>query len=225
MPDLKKLLLEQKKLFTKLTLNDQYGKINFIAGSDTVYSGDKLINAIVVIDAGKKEIINKVYTYEEVTFPYMGGFLSYREAPSIIKSFNKLEQKPDLMFVRGNGTLHPRMFGIACHVGLLLDLPTIGVAKNQLCGKRIENSIYIDKCCVGRTCISKKNANPIYISPGHKISMKSAYEITKSWIIDYKMPLPLHKAHSYASKIKNKREILKTDYPTEQSSGVLRRFS
>ncbi|MCF7860857.1 endonuclease V [Candidatus Woesearchaeota archaeon] len=204
MPDLKKLMMEQKKLHTRLILSDQFDKINLVAGTDTVYIGNKLINTIVIFDNRTKEIIDRVHTCEKVTFPYVGGFLSYREAPSIVKTFSKLTKKPDLLFVRGNGILHPRMFGIACHVGLFLDVPTIGVAKNQLCGNLVENSIYIEKTCVGRGIVSKKNAKPIYISPGHRVSMKSACEITKEWLTDYKMPLPLHKAHSYASKIKNK---------------------
>ncbi len=204
MLDTTKLALEQEKLAAKVILTNAFEQINLVGGIDTIYSENLIFNAIIIIDAKTKEIVERQFTHGHVSFPYIPGFLSYRESSTIMDTYEKLSVKPDMLFVNGNGILHPRRFGLASYIGLALDIPAIGIAKNKLFGSIIEDSVYIDKDCVGKILATKSGAKPIYVSQGHKISLKSACEFTKEWLTDYKMPYPLHAAHMYAAKIKNK---------------------
>ncbi|MDY6959451.1 MAG: endonuclease V, partial [Halobacteriota archaeon] len=156
--------------------------------------------------------IEEVYTVMDVDFPYIPGLLSFREAPSIIEAFGKLKRVPDILMVDGCGLNHPRFAGLATHVGVELDIPTIGVAKKILCGEykkkpeevgEISEIIYKERI-VGALLKSKKNCNPLIIAPGHKVSVTSAIKITCSCLRGYKLPEPTRQAHLYAGSIKRR---------------------
>jgi len=201
--DYNKLKEEQLKLAKKVIINDKFEKINTIAGVDQTFLGEDIISGIVVCNYKDLKPIEKKSAVVKAKFPYVSGFLSYRESPALIEAFNKLENKPDILFVDGNGILHPRRIGMASHVGIILDIPTIGITKSLVGGEIKEKTIYMDKEARGYELISREHANPIYISPGHKISLKSAFEISKKCIkYPHKLPDPLHLAHVYANKIK-----------------------
>lgn len=201
--DLEKLKKEQIKLAKKILLKDSFEKITTIAGLDQAYVDKRVISAIVVCDAETLEVIEKKYTLSNLKFPYIAGFLNYRLSPSIIETFNGLENKPDLLIVNGSGILHPRRLGLASHVGLLLDLPTIGITKSPLMGEIKGGKVYVKKKILGKMLAVKKHSKPICISPGHKISMRTAYKIIKASIKGHhKMPKPLVFAHKHANSMR-----------------------
>jgi len=210
--NLEKLKEEQKKLSKEVKLKEDFDKINFIAGNCCLYTFDRIIAGIVVCDFKTMKVVDRAYVVGKVEFPYIPGFLAYREAPFIIKAYEKLKQKPDLMLVAGNGVLHPRKFGLASHLGIALDLATIGVAKALLCGTVREDSIYLDKDVVGKLLKTKEFSKPIYVSVGHKISLSKALEIVKKCLKGHKLPEPLHLTHKFCVKIRNKiKQEIKKD--------------
>jgi deoxyribonuclease V len=205
MADLAKLKEEQIRLSKKLKISDNFlGNVKTVAGCDIVYTPEKIISVISVCDAKTLKLKEQKYSVSEIKFPYIPGFLSYREAMPLIETYHKLETKPDILLIEGNGILHPRKFGVASHVGILLDKPTIGVTKKLLCGKVIGDTVYIQKEAVGKIFGTKDKAKPIYVSPGHCISLKGAVEKVKETLAMHKLPEPMHIAHKYAAKLKRR---------------------
>jgi len=203
--DLEKLNKEQISLAGKVSLKDSFDELSSIAGCDQVVIGNEIYSCVVVCGYGTMEVIEKSYASRKVEFPYIPGFLAYREAPVIIDAFSKLKKKPDLMFVDGDGILHPRRYGIASHLGLVLNIATIGIAKKLLIGRVEEDKIFVSDELRGMKLETKTAANPIYLSPGHNISVQKAFEITKHCIRPpHKLPEPIHLAHKFVNRIKKK---------------------
>ena len=203
MVDLIKLKKEQLKLAEKVSLTDSVKKITTIGGADQSYVGDKVISAIVVCDYKSLETIEEKYAIVDAKIPYKSSFLFYREGLAVIEAFNKLEQKPDVLILKGNGILHPRRMGMASQVGILLDIATIGVTKRLMLGQVREKTIYVEKEARGYELITREHSKPIYISPGNKISLKTSLEIIKKCIrFPHKLPEPLHLAQKYGNKVK-----------------------
>ena len=180
------------------------GAFKTIGGIDQTYtSNNRIISAAVVIDRKSLKEIEAKYSVMEVNFPYIPGFLSYRELPAMVEAYRMLEQRPDMIIIDGNGILHPRRLGLASHLGILLDAVTIGVAKNLLSGEVDGERVIIDKEVRGYRLVTKEHANPIFISPGHKIGLASAIDLAKKLIIPpHKLPEPVHLAHKLANRVK-----------------------
>jgi len=205
--DLNKLKEEQLKLAKKVIINDKFEKIKTVAGVDQTFTKEEVISGIVVCNYKDLKLIEKKYAIVKAKFPYVSGLLTYRESPAIVEAFNKLENKPDILIVDGNGILHPRRIGMASHVGILLDMPTIGVAKKLIVGEVKEGTIYMEKEARGYELITREHSRPIYVSPGNNVSLKTSLEIVKKCIkVPHKLPEPLHLAHRYANKVKKKLE-------------------
>jgi len=203
MVDLNRLREEQLKLAKKVILTDSIKNITTIGGVDQIYVRNKIISAIVVCDYKNLKIIERKHAIIDVNFPYKSGFLFYKDGPAVMESYNKLENKPDVLILEGNGILHPRRIGMASHIGLLLDTPTIGITKRLMTGKLLDKTIYIDKEARGYELETRKHSNPIYISPGFKISLSSSLNVIKNCIkYPNKLPVPLHLAHRYGNSIK-----------------------
>ena len=193
----------QEDLAKKVVLDDGFEKIERVAGVDLAYNQDHAICAAVVLDYESLEIIEKHHTETKVEVPYLSTFLAFREAGPIMKAVENLEF--DVLMLDGHGIAHPRGIGVASHVGVLLDVPTIGVAKRILCGE-VKGKVETGKPAplihknrqVGHAYRTKEGTNPIYISPGHKVSIESALSITKNCIKDHKLPEPLRLAHMLA---------------------------
>ncbi|MBI2135285.1 endonuclease V [Candidatus Woesearchaeota archaeon] len=203
MIDINKLKEEQIKLAKKVIINDSVKNIKTIAGAEQAFFSNKVVSAIVVCDYKSFNIIEEKYAIADAKIPYISGFMFYREGPAVMEAFNSLEQKPDVLMVNGNGILHSRRIGMASHLGILLDTPTIGVAKRASLGEIKEKTIYVDKEARGYEFVSREHAKPLYVSPGHKVSLKTSFDIVKKCTIyPHKLPEPLHLAHRYANKIK-----------------------
>jgi len=205
-----KLRKIQNKIAKKVILEDKFSKpIKTIAGFDLAFLDDDALVAGIVLDYKNLKLIEIKIIKTHLDFPYIPTFLSFREGPPIIKLYKKLKTKPDIMIINGHGIAHPLFCGIASHVGVLLDKPTIGVAQSRLCGDYKEpkvtgnhSQIIYKNRIVGYVYKSKKNCRPIFISPGHRISLKSSLKIVKRCIKADKLPLPLAIAHTQVNKSK-----------------------
>lgn len=208
MIDKGKLRELQRKIARQVTLRDRIkiGDIKTIGAFDVAYNDTKGICVGVVCDFETMEIMERSYSIEELKIPYMPGYLAFREGPLIIESYSKLKQKPDVILVEGHGISHFIRCGLATYVGVSLDKVCIGVAKNLLVGEIINDAIYIKGEIRGFLLKTKEQANPIYISPGNGVSIKSSLEIVKKCMKRHKLPEPLHLAHKYSNKLKKTME-------------------
>src|SRR3989338_10660262 len=214
MVDFSKLKEEQLKLAKKVVTKDSFEKLESIAGVDCAYNHDYIISAIVVCDYKTMEVKEKVFAVAKAKIPYLAGFLAYREGPAISEAYAKLQQKPDIVIFDGNGILHPRRIGLASQMGILLDINSIGVAKQLLVGEVKGNKVYVDKEARAKLIVTREHSKPIYVSPGHKISLKTSVEIvTKCIKFPHKLPEPLHLAHRYSNKAKE--DLIKGERKTE----------
>ena len=205
MADLNKLKEEQLNLAKKIVIKDAFEKLELIGGVDQAYNQNDVISAIVICDYATMEVKEKVFAVAKAKVPYLQGFLSYREGPAISEAYAKLGNKPDVMIFDGNGILHPRRCGLASHIGVLLDQASIGIAKELLVGEIKDNKVYVDKELRGELFVAKEHSKPIYISPGHKITLRTSIEIVKKCLkFPHKLPEPLHLAHRYANEIREK---------------------
>lgn len=197
----------QHQLRNKVILKPFAREINYIAGCDismnrfatTVYAG------FVVLSFPELELITHSVIKDIVTFPYIPGLLSFREIPSLLKAWKKLQKKPDLVMVDGVGIAHPRRLGIASHLGIALDTPTIGCAKSVLIGRYEEPSTQSGSIAymhdpstndvIGAAVRTKQNIKPIYISPGHKITLEESVHIALQCVKQHRIPEPTRLAH------------------------------
>ena len=198
----------QKQLALLVSLNETPDNFKYIAGVDV--SIDRLhkegIAAVVVLSYPKLELLEVSRLRGMVDFPYVPGLLSFREAPITLEAFSKLSITPDLVFVDGQGIAHPRRFGIAAHLGLVLDIPTIGCAKSRLCGLCEEPGIVVGDCTdlkdgdeiIGRVLRTKSGTKPVYVSVGHKISLKQATKWVLNCCQGFRLPEPTRLAHQAA---------------------------
>ncbi|MBL7055105.1 endonuclease V [Candidatus Woesearchaeota archaeon] len=199
---LSKFKEEQLKLANEVTLKCGFSKVKTIGGCDQAFIDEDVISGIVICNKDI-EITEKKHAVVKTKIPYVPGFLFYREGPAIIDVFNKLEKKPDVLLVDGNGILHPRRIGMASQLGIILDIPTVGITKNLMCGSVKEGKVYVDKEIRGFELKTREHARPIYVSPGHKVSLGTCLEIAKSYLKPpHKLPEPLHLAHKYVNQVR-----------------------
>ena len=191
---LKKLRREQEKLMKMVKLEDDF-ELESIAGIDVSY-GKYAYGAYVEFDLNGR-IIKKKVIKKKIDFPYIPTYLAYRELPILNELIEG--EKPSIVMIDGNGLLHPRFFGLACHFGVVNKIATIGIAKKLLIGNIIKNDIFIDGRKVG------KKIGSIYVSPGNKISVDMAYKITKKFM-KYTIPEPIRQAHILANEERRKEE-------------------
>lgn len=203
--NLDKLREEQFRLAKKVSLIDSFREFKTIGGCDVAYYFNSLVAVVVVLDYPALTLLEKEFVIGEAKFPYISGYMFYREVPAIMEAYNKLKEKPDIMMCDFNGILHPRRFGAACHLGLLIDKPTIGISKALLCGEVRDNLIYINNEPRGVQMFTRTHAKPIYVSPGHKISLETSVDITRKCLRENsKLPEPLKIAHMISVKLKHR---------------------
>lgn len=212
--DLKK---EQLKLAKKVITKDEFDQLEYIGGCSQTYIGNKVISAVVVLEHKTLKVVEKKYACVDTPVQYIPGFLSYRESPAVVEAVSKLKQKPDVLLVPANGILHERKIGMASHLGILLDLPTIGLAKKLSLGEEKEGCIVVDGEKRGILFETKEHARPLYLSVGHRICLKTAQEIVKKCMVEkHKMPEPLHEAHKYSNKIRDRLIEKESEKDTEE---------
>lgn len=217
MLNLRKLEEEQSRLSKKVVIKNEFEELTLIAGLDHSYFDRQIIAGIVVCTYPELEIVEKKFSIQPSRMPYIPGFLAYREMPAAADAYSRLENKPHVLLVDGNGILHPRGLGVASHFGVLQDLPTIGVAKNLFTGEVRNSKVYIGDKAIGQEMQTKEKAKPLYVSPGHRITLTKAMEvITACMRPPHKLPEPLHLAHRYVRKLKELEEAkVKRDQPAQ----------
>ena len=199
--DIYELKKEQVKLASKVIVQDRSIKLKSIAGTYCLPVGDKLLGCVVVLSFPDLELLEKKTFLLDNPLPYKTGFLAYREMPAIIDAFNQLEEEPDIILVNAPGILHLRKVGMASHLGLALNKPTIGVTTNHLIGKIEKGKIMMDGEILGFEVRTRDHSNPVYVSPGHMVSLGSSLSIVQKAIKHpHKMPEPLHLAQRIAKK-------------------------
>ena len=205
MIDFEALKKEQLKLAAKVSMVDSFRKINLIEGAHQSYFENKIVSSVAVCDYKTMEAIEKKHAYADAKIPYKSGYLFYRDGPALIEAFNMLDNKPDVLIIEANGILHPRRIGMASHAGIVLDTAAIGVTKRLMLGEIREGTIYVEKEARGYELVTREHANPIYVSPGHKISLKTSLEVIKKCMrFPHKLPEPLHIAHKHGNTIREK---------------------
>ncbi|MEM7181489.1 MAG: deoxyribonuclease V [Spirochaetota bacterium] len=205
----------QEELRQKVVLQKPKGwHIDSIAGIDLGYDKktDLGFCSVLVFDFPSLQLQKTYNYYAKVSFPYIPGFLSFREAPLIIQCLNQLETMPDLLFFDGQGIAHPKRFGIASHVGILLDIASIGCAKSRLIGEYNEPepkkgafSELRDKNgeILGNVLRTRDNVKPVFISPGHLLDVSAATEISLACTTRYRIPEPTRLADIAVKEFKN----------------------
>ncbi len=200
--NLNRLIEEQRKLARAVVTSDSKKRFEHIGGCNCSAYSDMLFCAVVVVDRSFK-IVDKSVEEMEASFPYIPSFLAYRELPVIIKAYENLRIKPDLLVVAGHGILHPRRIGLASHLGVSLSIPSIGVAKSLIIGRVDGSKVYVGKELRGFVLSTKNHAKPIYVSPGHLIGAGTALNTVVKLMKKHKFPEPIAIAHSIAVKAKN----------------------
>ncbi|WP_424356785.1 endonuclease V [Methanocella sp. MCL-LM] len=198
------LYREQEQLAKKAVFYDAFGKLDSIAGIDCSYYGDLIIGGAVVIDLNTLEPVEKAHTILKLDFPYIPGLLAYREAKAMISACRKLKSDVDVLMIDGFGTNHPRRCGIATQIGLQLEMPTIGVGKSFLCGNiRDDGYVYQGAERTGKLIYSSRSKKPVYVSPGHRISLDTSVELVEKCMKSDRIPEPTRLAHEYVTGVKN----------------------
>ncbi len=209
------LLAAQRLVAERAITEDDFGELRLIAGVDQSFMDDKIISGIIVLEYDSFEVVERVHAIQPVNYPYIPTFLSFREGHAIVGAFRKLKNPPDILLVDGAGINHPRGAGIATHVGVALDVPTIGVTKRILCGSAKEpleageaSPLMYEGKKVGWLLKSNKRSRAIVVAPGNRVSLESSLSIVKKCIRSHKLPEPLRLAHEYANGLKKEINLL-----------------
>ncbi len=179
-----------------------------VAGVDVSVRGGSVRAAVVTLSIDDFSLLETKIAVRPARFPYIPGLLAFREAPVILDAFCKLKSSPDIMLVDGHGTAHPRRFGLACHIGVELDLPSIGCAKTRLVGRHRDPAdrkgaftdlVFKDEV-VGRVVRTREGVKPVYVSIGHKVDLDTAVSVTIRCLTRYRLPEPIRRAHKAAGE-------------------------
>lgn len=184
------------------TVND-VGIVERVAGVDTSVRGDQMRAAVVILSFPDFDLFEVSVAEQKPPFPYVPGLLSFREAPAILDAFERIQVEPDLIMVDGQGIAHPRRFGIAAHLGVILNKPTIGVAKSRLVGRHDEVGaepgstayLYDDGEVIGIALRTRARSKPVYVSVGHKLDLETSLHYVLSSLRGHKLPEPIRQAH------------------------------
>jgi deoxyribonuclease V len=199
----------QEQLARLVVREDRFDRLDRVAGVDVGFedSGRTARAAVVVLDYPGLELEAQAIARSRCRFPYVPGLLSFREVPAILEAMEKLRQLPDMVLCDGQGLAHPRRFGLACHLGVLTDIPTIGVAKTRLIGAHDEVPVTRGSWApledrgerIGAVLRTRHAVNPLFISTGHRVSLESALRLTLACAPRYRLPETTRQAHRLAS--------------------------
>ncbi|NDJ18940.1 deoxyribonuclease V [Myxacorys almedinensis] len=199
----------QQELRQEIVTQDRFGVVNYVAGIDVGFEEEGTITraAVAVLTYPTLQLCDHAIARRPTTFPYIPGFLSFREVPAVLDALETVKTTPDLLLCDGQGLAHPRRFGIACHVGLLTNMPAIGVAKSLLVGKHGEVpdqrgawvSLQHKGDTIGAVLRTRPQTKPLYISSGHRISLETAVAYVMGCTTKYRLPETTRHAHKLAS--------------------------
>lgn len=188
------------------------GPLRRIAGIDVAFTRDgrTCIAAAVVWDSEQGQIVEQRTATRPLTFPYVPGLLSFREAPAVLAALRRLGIAPDALMCDGQGYAHPRRFGLACHVGLIVDLPTVGCGKTRLCGahgqpgrrRGSKAPLTHEGETIGTVLRTRDDVRPVYVSIGHRIDLRTAERLVLRCAVGYRLPEPTRRADRLVAAVK-----------------------
>jgi deoxyribonuclease V len=204
----------QEALKERIILKENFSRIRTMGGGDVAYSESEnsLFGAIAVLSYPDMGIVDIATTETKVSFPYVPTLLSFREGPVLIRIFQNLKIKPDVMIYDGQGIAHPRGMGLASHMGLWFDIPSIGCAKTPLLRKFISPGpskgsfgwIRREGKKVGAVLRTRENVKPLFVSPGHRIDLSTSIRLVLASCRGFRIPEPLRKAHQISRLMREK---------------------
>ena len=182
----------------------------YVAGVDAAFSETHVFAAVCLYRLPEVICIEQAAAVQKLLFPYVPGYLSFREGPAITEALKRLNRKPDLILVDGQGIAHPRGIGIASHLGVLLDLPAIGCAKTRLVGDHREPGLKQGKwtelrwegAVIGAVLRTREGIRPLFVSPGHRVDLPSSIRVVLTCLGNYRIPEPLRCADRLSKKLK-----------------------
>jgi deoxyribonuclease V len=210
----KKAHAMQRRLSKKIIFEDKLPEtVDYVAGVDVAYLKDTAVATVAVLKLSSLSQVESQVAHVKTGFPYIPTLLSFREIPPSYPAIRKLQLEPDVFLVDGQGYAHPYGLGFASHLGLILDTPTIGVAKSLLWGK-VEPAgkgwapLVAKGRIIGAEVITKSGTKPVYVSVGHKVSLERAIKIVKACTGGYRIPEPIRRAHMLAGEEKRRLQSL-----------------
>lgn len=200
----------QDELSSSVTLSHLREAVKTVAGVDAAFSGGMTIGAVALYELDSMSYIEESHHVEATRFPYVPGYLSFREGGAILAAIAKLRRQPDVIMVDGQGIAHPKRLGIASFLGVLLEVPTIGCAKSRLVGDYEEpqknkgawSKLYLDEEIVGGVLRTRTGVKPVFVSPGHLVTLAESLELVLRCCTRYRLPEPLRHADSLSKRLK-----------------------
>jgi deoxyribonuclease V len=202
----------QRQLAARVSRTPPRAPVRFLAGLDAAFSADgcDCIAGVVLWDCEEQLVVEERTVRRRVTFPYVPGLLSFREAPALLSALRQLRRRPDALMCDGQGLAHPRRFGIACHLGVLTGLPSIGCAKSRLIGEHDEPAktrgsaaaLRAGRETIGEVLRTRDGVKPVYISIGHRMSLARASELVLACAVKFRLPEPTRLADRLVARVK-----------------------
>jgi deoxyribonuclease V len=202
----------QERMASKVIFHPFRKKTFLIAGTDVSFDDDcgRAVAGVVVLDVPSLKIVEEAWAERRLEFPYVPGFLSFREVPALCAAFEKLRTRPDCVMADGQGIAHPRRFGLAAHLGMVLGIPTFGCAKSRLIGEHAQpgtargssTPLLIGNETVGAVLRTRDGVAPVYVSPGHLIDLAGAVRVTLECVAT-RIPEPTRRAHTLVTGVKH----------------------
>ena len=202
----------QERLRDRVVLEDSFEPIRYVAGADLAFDPETnwAFAGVIVYRFPELEEVERQMARRRLRFPYIPGLLSFRETPVLSAAFARLSVEPDLILIDGHGRAHPRLFGIACHVGVLFDKPTIGCAKSLLVGEHDEPAPNTGATAplifrgerVGIVLRTRDNVKPIFVTQGNRVSLESAVRLVRQTVDGFRIPKPTREADHYVRDLK-----------------------
>jgi len=196
----------QRQLRGKVSKERSFGEVHTVAGVDVGFKGEVARAAVVVLSYPELQPLDYSVAELPVEFPYIPGLLSFREGPSVLAALEKLATEPDLFIFDAQGLAHPRRMGLASHIGIIIDRPSIGCAKSRLCGTHHQPGpergsyvhLYDDGEIIGAVVRTRTGVKPLYVSIGHRIDLESAIEYVLGCCRNHRLPETTRYAHRVA---------------------------
>ncbi len=195
----------QETLRQRLVLESTFSELKAVGGGDVGYSGEggRLVGVIVVLSFPEMELLDSASAHGDASFPYIPGLLSFREGPVLIEAMNRLKTRPDVMIYEGQGIAHPWGFGLASHLGLWFDIPSIGCTKKPLLRNLVSPGgsrgsfewIEREGEKVGAALRTREGVKPVFVSPGHRVDLARSIQIVLATCPKFRIPEPLRRAH------------------------------
>ncbi|HOW69029.1 MAG TPA: deoxyribonuclease V [Phycisphaerae bacterium] len=200
----------QQRLAQRVRIEPLLADVRIVAGVDVAFSPDgrHALAGVVLYDLRASCVTETQLAWRPTRFPYVPGLLSFREAPAALAAIRKLRQEPDVFLLDAQGMAHPRRLGLASHLGLLLDRPTIGCAKSRLCGQHDDppaaagRSAHLldDHEVIGAVLRTRPHVKPLYVSAGHRVTLDDAIHVVMACVTRFRLPEPTRHAHMLVTR-------------------------